>query len=132
MPRPRHVLLVDDHAEVRAVLRHVVTHLYPSATIAEAADGAEALRAVEEQHPDLIITDFQMPRMTGLELVRTLRAQGAIMAILAISSASSVGASFLAAGADHFLHKPLAIGTLRQLLRTLLVGGAGSRAMGET
>jgi two-component system capsular synthesis sensor histidine kinase RcsC len=132
MPRPRHVLLVDDHAEVRSVLRHVVTHLYPSATTAEAADGAEALRAVEEQHPDLIVTDYQMPRMTGLELVRTLRAQGAIMPILAISSASSVGASFLAAGADHFLHKPLAIGTLRQLLRTLLGDGADRRAMDQS
>jgi CheY-like chemotaxis protein len=132
MPRPRHVLLVDDHAEVRAVLRHAVTQLSPSATIAEAADGAEALRAVEEQQPDLIITDYQMPRLTGLDLVRTLRAQGATMPILAISSASSVRASFLAAGADHFLHKPLAIGTLRQLLRTLLGDEADNRAMGES
>jgi CheY-like chemotaxis protein len=109
----------------------MLTHLYPSATIAEAADGAEALRALEEQRPDLIITDYQMPVMSGLDLVRTLRAQGATIPILALSSEASIAASFLAAGADYFLRKPLAISALRQPLRTLLLDGADARPMGS-
>ena len=39
---------------------------------------AEALSAIAEHHADLLITDYQMPIMGGLELVRTLRAQGAV------------------------------------------------------
>jgi len=44
--------------------------------ISTALDGEEALRLVREQHPALLITDFMMPKMTGLELAETLRQDG--------------------------------------------------------
>jgi CheY-like chemotaxis protein len=131
MPSARHVLLVDDHPEVRAVLAHVVRRVCPDATIVEASDGAEALSAVAGQTPDLIITDYQMPMLTGLELVRTLRAQGAAMPIVVVSSDTSITEAMLAEGANHFLPKPFPLPTLKELLRALLSKGETSQAVGE-
>ena len=120
MPPAPHILIADDHTDVRAVLARVVAQLCPHATIVEAAHGAEALRAAIEHHPDLLITDYHMPIMGGLELVRTLRAQGAVMPILVLSSDTSISEAILASGATAFLPKPFRIRALKELLRTLL------------
>jgi CheY-like chemotaxis protein len=103
---------------VRAVLAHLVVQLCPDATITEVAHGAEALSVAAQQHPDLIITDYHMPVMDGLELVRTLRAQDATMPILVLSSDTSIAQAILAAGATAFLPKPFRVRVLRELLRT--------------
>ena len=131
MPQPRHVLIVDDDEQIRLVLTRLVKRTWTDATIAEAAHGAEALSAVLQQYPDLIITDHQMPVMNGLALVRTLRAQGATMPILVLSSEPSVAESVLAAGEDYFLLKPIALGMLTQILRTLLPDDEETRAVGQ-
>src|SRR5262245_49767616 len=120
MPPAPHILIADDHAAVRAVLVRLLAQLYPHATIAETSNGAEALSAFAQQRPDLIITDYQMPMMSGLELVRSLRAQGASLPILMLSSESSIAEAILAAGATAFLPKPFRVRTLREVLRTLL------------
>lgn len=120
MPSAPHVLLVDDHAETRAVLAYVVPRFCPFVTIAEASDGAEALGAVEQQPPDLVITDVQMPILGGLELIRTLRAQGMTMPIVAASSEPDSAEGILAAGATAFLPKPFPLQELRTLLCRLL------------
>lgn|SRR5262245_9638757 len=131
MPPARHVLLVDDHVEVRAVLAHVVAQLFSEATIAEAASGTEALRATTLHRPDLIITDYQMPIMSGLDLIRTLRAQGSTIPIVVLSSDTSIAEAILAAGATAFLPKPFRISALRDLLRTLLPADQETRALGQ-
>jgi CheY-like chemotaxis protein len=131
MPSAPHVLLVDDHPEMRAVLAYVIPRFYPDITIAEASDGAEALRAVGQQCPDLVITDVQMPIMSGLELVRTLRAQGMAIPILAVSSEPVIAESILAAGANHFLPKPFPLLELRMLLRRLLCASDAAQVVGE-
>ena len=120
MPPARHILIVDDNAAVRAVLARVVVQLCPDATIVEAAHGAEALNAVTEHHLYLLITDYHMPIMGGLELVRTLRTQGRTLPILVLSSDTNISEAILAAGATAYLPKPCRIGVLRELLRTLL------------
>ena len=61
------ILLVDDHALVRAGIRALVERLPDIASIAEAKDGREALRFVREQKPDLILMDIAMPGLNGLE-----------------------------------------------------------------
>ena len=125
------VLLVDDHPEMRAILSSVIPHFCPHATIAEASDGAEALRAVGQQRPDLVITDVQMPVMGGAELIRALRAQGMAMPILAASSEPIFAKGILAAGATHFLPKPFPLPELRMLLRRLLCVDDAAQAAGE-
>jgi len=131
MPPARHILIVDDHLEVRAVLAHVVAQLCPDVTIVEASNGAEALIAITHHPPDLIIADYQMPTMSGLELIRTLRAQGATMPIVVLSSDTSIAEAILAAGATAFLPKPFHIQALKEQLRTQLPEPAGARARSE-
>ncbi len=131
MPPSPHVLLVDDHDGVRAVLAHLLAQLCPTATIAEAAHGAEALSLVAQHNLDLIITDHQMPIMSGLQLVRSLRAQGMRMPIVVLSSDTSIAEAILAAGATVFLPKPFPNHVLKELLHTLLPESAGARALSE-
>src|SRR5262245_24393327 len=131
MPQPHHVLIVDDEEQMRLMLARLVKRTWKDATIAQAAHGTEALGLIAQQRPDLIITDYQMPIMGGLDLVRMLRAQGATMPILALSSEPSVGESILAAGADAFLTKPFRVQALRELLRTLLGDDEETQAVGQ-
>jgi len=68
----RRILLVDDEPEIRkAVMRHLDGYL-----VFQARDGKEALEVVArlDPPPDLIITDYRMPEMNGLDLIRTLKA----------------------------------------------------------
>ena len=129
MPSSPHVLLVDDHAEVRAVLRSIVVQLCPQATIVEASNGAEALNVAAQQRLALIITDSQMPIMNGLDLVRTLQSQ--TLPILLVSSDSDMGKVALAEGASAFLPKPFPLAELRDVLRTLLSECEAMQAVGE-
>jgi two-component system response regulator NreC len=67
------VLLVDDHAIVRAGLRMILASEEDMALVGEAADGAGALRMTEEMHPDVVVMDITMPGMSGFETIRRLK-----------------------------------------------------------
>jgi two-component system phosphate regulon response regulator PhoB len=66
------VLLVEDDSDIR----HLVTYKLTKGgfDVVEAADGLEALQAARQKAPDLVILDIRMPRMSGLEVCRELRA----------------------------------------------------------
>ena len=64
-----HVLVIDDDARLRQVLARLL-RTSGFDRVDEAADGEEALAALDRIHPDLILTDCQMPRMDGIALVR--------------------------------------------------------------
>ena len=69
----KHILLVDDDVSLRTTLR---TCLEVAGFIcAEAKDGHDGRIWVENESPDLIVTDHQMPKVTGLELVKALKSQ---------------------------------------------------------
>jgi CheY-like chemotaxis protein len=116
MPPTRHVLIVDDDEATRDILMRLVPRLDADVTIAEAANGMEGLHAALAQRPDLIISDCHMPIMDGMELVRTLRSQGASMPIVMLSSEPSVAKAAQLAGVTAFLTKPLAIRGFSQFL----------------
>ena len=65
------ILIVDDDEQFRTLLRRF---LEPDHAVSEAANGAEALRRVEERTPRLILTDIDMPEVNGVEFLRKLRA----------------------------------------------------------
>ncbi|HRA41435.1 MAG TPA: response regulator, partial [Pyrinomonadaceae bacterium] len=71
MSENKKILIVDDESQITRVLRHSLTaHRYDVRT---AADGVSALETFHDWHPDLIITDLQMPEMDGIGLCREIR-----------------------------------------------------------
>ncbi len=66
------VILADDHSIVRAGLRRIVEESGDMEVIAEASDGREALRKVEQYKPDVAVIDISMPGLDGLEVVSQL------------------------------------------------------------
>lgn len=66
-------LVIDDSRVIRTVARRIMEELHYS--VAEAEDGIAALRACREAMPDLIVLDWNLPSMKGMEFVRSLRGQ---------------------------------------------------------
>ena len=79
------VLLADDHGIVRAGLRRIVEDSGDMEVIAEAADGREALRAVENQVPDVAVIDISMPGLDGLEVIDRLHLSHPHLPILVLT-----------------------------------------------
>ena len=80
----KQVLVVDDVAEVRLVLKALLES--PELQILEAADGEQALKALDANSVDLVITDCQMPKMTGLDFVRQVRDDHPALPFIVVSS----------------------------------------------
>jgi two-component system, chemotaxis family, chemotaxis protein CheY len=71
------ILIVDDSRAMRMIVTRVLRQSsLAGATFEEAADGVEALAAIRASAPDLVLSDWNMPEMSGIELLRTLRAEG--------------------------------------------------------
>ena len=103
------VLVVEDNPELREV---ITAHLRPLYRVAEAAEGAAALRIARERRPALIVSDVLMPGVDGLALCRRLKADehlGDTPVVLLTAKASSEDRlEALQASADDFLSKPFA------------------------
>ncbi|HXV41425.1 MAG TPA: response regulator, partial [Anaerolineae bacterium] len=69
----KHVLIVDDAKDILFLLTHSVKRLGPEYEVTTANDGATAMELIQKQKFDLIITDYMMPGMTGVDLVQAVR-----------------------------------------------------------
>jgi len=74
------ILVVDDFATMRRIIKNVLVQLGYT-NIVEADDGTSALEVLQQEKIDLILSDWNMPRMTGLELLKAVRADAATAAI---------------------------------------------------
>ncbi len=83
---PIHVLLADDHKVVRAGIRQFLEQNPRLQVIAEASDGQEASELIEKHHPDVIVLDIQMPKMTGIEVTRWIRTQHLTTGVLILTA----------------------------------------------
>jgi DNA-binding NarL/FixJ family response regulator len=101
------VLLADDHGIVRRGLRAILETEPGLTIVAEASDGMEALRLVEEHQPDILIIDIGMPKMNGIEVAaRTQKLERPPnVIILSMHSDESYITRALAAGARAYLLK---------------------------
>ena len=114
-------LTVEDETAVARLLALVLCG--PKCKVAAASDGVEALAkiAASAQPFDIVITDHKMPRMTGLELVRKLRAQkftGKLVVLSAFLDAENTR-SYQALGVDLLLAKPFDMDELRHAIEIL-------------
>jgi DNA-binding NarL/FixJ family response regulator len=86
LPKTLTLILADDHGVIReGVAAHCAT--LPELTIlAQCSDGDEAARAILELRPDFAIIDLNMPKMTGLEVIRAVRAAGSTTRLIVLST----------------------------------------------
>ena len=122
---PIRVLLADDHAVVRKGIREFLEEDGEITVVAEASDGLEAVRLVGEHAPDVAVLDIQMPRMTGIEATRQIKAAypGVRVLILTAYDDDPYVFALLRAGADGYLLKNADSDALVRAVKTTAAGG---------
>ncbi|MCL4809927.1 MAG: response regulator, partial [Thermoanaerobaculia bacterium] len=102
-----HVLVVDDEPSFRALLRDILEGAGHGVT--EARDGAEALAFLDRGSFDVVLTDRQMPKVDGLELVRRIRARTSPPPVVVLTAHGSIPEAVDAVrlGAADYITKPL-------------------------
>lgn len=125
LPAGGQLLLVDDHALVRATMLRLLQASLQGWQFIEAADGEQALRAVGQARFDVAVVDLSMPGMNGFELIGHLRRQGHAMPVLVLSmhDEEPYALRALRVGAQGYLMKDRAGTELTQALRTVIQGG---------
>ena len=121
---PCRVFIADDVEALRVLWRQFLTEEGDVEIVGEAADGEEAIAGVRETGPDVVVLDLSMPRVDGLEVIRTLRAD---MPQVRIVVASGFAASRLASlaidlGASAYFEK----GSPPDQLRALVLEACGA------
>jgi len=113
------VLIVDDDFMVAKVHAGFVAALDGFEVVGTASTGAQALAEIERLSPDLVLLDVYLPDMTGLEILRRLRAGGSQVDVIVISAARDVESirSALHGGVLHYLVKPFDRATFEARLR---------------
>lgn len=113
------ILVVDDDRKIIDMLRRTLN--YEGYRVVTAADGEEALAKAQTERPDLVVLDWLMPRLNGLETARLLRASGPVpILMLTARDAVEHRVEGLDNGADDYLVKPFAPEELLARIRALL------------
>jgi len=113
------ILVVDDELPITRVLRQGL--LSDNYQVRIAADGEGGLETFRDFHPDLVITDLQMPEMGGLELCREIRKISQVpIIVLSVKGAEETKVAALDAGADDYVVKPFGMDELLARVRANL------------
>ncbi len=116
-----HILVADDNADMRQYLARLLSERYAVRTF---PDGREALKAVREHPPDLVLTDVMMPNLDGFELLRELRSDPVTRTIPVILLSARAGEESrvegMEHGADDYLIKPFSARELLARVQTHL------------
>jgi CheY-like chemotaxis protein len=121
MPSTSHVIIADDDDGVRGLIARVVARTYTAVTISAVTNGLDALRIYDQWSADLLITNQDMPGISGLGLVEALRVvRQATLPIVMVSADLRIQPRALALGVTRFVAKPFTLNYLAQVLTSLL------------
>ena len=127
------VLVVDDHRKVREAMADILRQA--GHTVESLSSGAEALDELAKKSYDVIITDLQMPGMTGLEFIRQLESirHGAQILMVTAYASVTTAVDAMRLGAFDYIEKPFGAEQLEQLVERALLHGRvidGQRKLG--
>jgi two-component system response regulator RpfG len=122
--RKRKVLIVDDESTGRAILAKIIQQTEEDIIVKSFDNPAGALEWLDNNHPDLIITDYRMPEINGVEMIKLIRSrpdcQDIPIMMITVVSEKSVRYEALEAGATAFLTRPIDQIECRTSCRNLL------------
>ena len=118
------LLLADDHAVVRSGTRELLERQPDFHIVGEAVDGEEAVRLTEELQPDVVVMDVRMPKMSGVEATKRIKAENPDVRVLVLTAHDDDEYVFalLQAGANGYLLKTSEIDELVKAIRTVYAG----------
>lgn len=121
------ILVVDDDLELLRLIAFALRQA--GYLIVEAQDGPSALATFESERPDLVILDVNMPRLNGFEVLKRIRAGGAVTPVmmLTVRATEEDQVQGLDLGADDYLTKPFSPRSLLARVRALLRRAGGDR-----
>ena len=116
------ILIVEDEAAIVTMLRYNLER--ENLHVLEASDGEEALKILAESHVDLVLLDWMLPIMSGIEVCRQIRRkpESRDLPVIMVTARGEEGDRIrgLDTGADDYVTKPFAIGELLARIRALL------------
>ena len=118
------LLIVDDSAVMRALVKRALAVAGVTVeTVLDAANGREALAVLETHRVDVLVTDLNMPEMSGLELLQQIRARGSwpdlVCAVFSSDGSDSRRAEMRQLGVEVFLRKPFRPDVMRDVVNVL-------------
>lgn len=119
------ILLVDDSRTMRMILQRAIRQAgYRGLTVGEAENGAQALEKLRAEQPKVVLSDWNMPEMSGIDLLRELRASQNKVPFGFITSETSKGIKEIAmsAGATFLISKPFTPEDVEKALAPFLGG----------
>jgi DNA-binding NarL/FixJ family response regulator len=119
------IVIAEDHRILRELLARFLSDANSTEVVAEAEDGLDALRCVEELHPDLVLLDLSMPKMDGLSVLRKIKKRSPETRVLVLTMHDSRDyiSEALQAGADGYcLKEDLGSQELTTAIQTVLSG----------
>lgn len=118
------VILVDDHKIVRSGIRAILERAGDIEVIAEADDGEQAKRLIQQHNPDVAVLDIQMPKVSGIEVIRWVRANLRGVGLLTLTAYDDTPyvMNVLQAGANGYILKTASPEDLIQAVRDVFAG----------
>jgi len=129
------ILVVDDFSTMRRIVRNLLVELgFSGPLIQEADDGANAMVMLKSQPFDMVVTDWNMPNMTGIDLLRAIRAEASLkgLPVLMVTAENNRDQIIAAAqaGVNGYIVKPFTAATLQEKLTKIFerLAAAGASA----
>ncbi len=115
-------LIIDDEESIIFTLVALVKKSFPSALVLHALDGFEGYNLIKENHPKIVITDYNMPKMNGMEVIKRVRADSTLndiyIIVITANTDKNIKIQSLEIGADDFIDKPFVTEELLARLRS--------------